>query len=112
MYCPAHYVVSQVADDTWRFDDPFAPGQPGFVQVPVLTMDWNSNSYSVDHIIKRAWYVDLALVEHDWNDWQARFQHDPAIPGYRIDCAVYSFAQHFYTRDFPQAPSTYWRPRP
>lgn len=109
-YCSPLYVVTALGGGNWRFFNPSNPSRVDFLSVPRLTSPtFNSNHYTLDGLITRAWYVQGG-TEFAWNDWGVYFDYVPALVGYRIRLAVYSFDQHFYGRDMPPSPSTYWRP--
>lgn len=109
VYCPATYVVNTTTlFPVIEFIDVSAPLQPGYIDVPVLDDDFQSNHVTIDHIIKRAWYITDTVVEHDWNDWQTEFYIDPISHEWTIRLAVYSFAQHAYAHTMPPIPADYW----
>lgn len=109
-YCSPLYTVTVLGLGEYRFFNPSNPTRVDYLSVPRLQQpEFNSNHYTLDGLISRAWYV-IGGVEHVWNDWGVYFSYDPALLGYRVKLAVYSFDQHFYGRVMPTAPSTYWRP--
>lgn len=112
VYCPATYVVNATTlFPVIEFIDITNPLQPGYIDVPTFAEPFQSNHMTIDHIIKRAWYV-ASSVEHDWNDWQTEFYIDPVTHEWTIRLAVYSFVQHGYQHIMPSAPPDYWYQRP
>jgi len=113
VYCPATYVVNTTTlFPVIEFIDITAPLQPGYIDVPVFGLPFQSNHVTIDHVIKRAWYITDVSVEHDWNDWQTEFYVDPVTSDWTVRLAVYSFAQHAFQFDMPAIPSDYWYQRP
>lgn len=109
-YCSPLYTVTNLGGGNYRFFNPGNPTRTDYLSIPLLSdPEFNSNHYTLDRVITRAWYV-IGGVEYVWNDWGVYFEYDPSIVGYRVRLAVYSVAQHFYGRLMPTAPSSYWRP--